>query len=212
MKHVKEENQNVGHLEEGARPFVTEARYLLERPQRDPDGGSPLLVALHGQGMSAYSFHRILRHLGRRPRTLLVPEGPYPFEKRSEAGIEVGYGWYIYTGDQGAFRAHLEHSERHVVGLVKEICESHPIDRSRITLLGYSQGGYLAGFIALRQRDLFRGLVLASTRLKHEFLEDEIRAGDLPATLFVHSESDPALPWDRVSEGTKLLRQPPHRG
>ena len=149
-------------------------------------------------------FERVLRHLEIPRMVLVVPEGVYPFEIRRET-IEIGYAWYLYRGDQAEFREHLLRSESYLLRLLDQVAEDHPIDPRRSVLLGFSQGGYLAGFMALRHPERFGGLVLASSRLKHEFLEKELQSGDLPHTLFLHSEEDPALPWPRVKEGAALL-------
>ena len=191
---------------EGQRDFAISARYWVQLPDQEPEHPVPLLVALHGKGMSAEQFLRLLRHLPERPRILLVPEGPYPFEKRHEQGIDIGYGWYIYRGDQDEFRDHLLRSEQHLLAVLDEVTERFPIDTGRVTLLGYSQGGYLGGFVALRHKQRFAGLVLASTRLKHEFLGEEIATGQLPATLFVHSANDPSVDWTRASHGRDLMK------
>ena len=65
----------------------------------------------------------------------------------------------------------------------------------------------MAGFCALRHPDRFAGLVIASSRLKHEFLEEELRSGNLPATLFLHSEADASTPLSRTKEGMELLQR-----
>ncbi|MCA8963077.1 MAG: metallopeptidase family protein, partial [Planctomycetes bacterium] len=67
---------------------------------------------------------------------------------------------------------------------------------------------YLAGFLAVRNPDRFRGLVIASARLKHEFLEEELEAGEeLPNTLFLHSRKDKSTPWERTKQGLDLLEK-----
>ena len=168
-------------IEEHSHPFQLSTRYLVgELPEPGP---APLLVALHGQGMSADRFLRILLPLDKGPLRLVIPEGMYPYEIRREDRIVIGYSWYLYRGDQAEFRAHLARSEEHLRSLLDEIEARHPVDRKRSVLLGFSQGGYLAGFVGLRHRDRFGGLVIASARLKHEFLEKELQAGDLPRTL-----------------------------
>ncbi|MCI0652573.1 MAG: hypothetical protein L0Z55_11905, partial [Planctomycetes bacterium] len=64
---------------------------------------------------------------------------------------------------------------------------------------------YLAGFAALRQPRRFGGLVLASARLKSEFLEQELRGAELPKTLVLHSESDAGIAWPRAKEHVQRL-------
>ncbi|MEM7262438.1 MAG: alpha/beta hydrolase-fold protein, partial [Planctomycetota bacterium] len=191
---------------------VFEFRHLTKYRVIAPPGADrrtprPIFLALHGMGMNVPKFQRILRHLEVSEMLLVIPEGMYPYEMRQKEEIEVGYGWYIYRGDQDEFYEHLETSEGHVLGLLDRIEEDYAVDRRRSVVLGFSQGGYLAGFMALRQPHRFGGLVIASSRLKHEFLEDELASGQLPATLFLHSEKDKAVAWDRTLEGKELLEK-----
>ncbi len=186
--------------------FQISPRILLREPSPPLDRALPLLVALHGQGMSAAGFLEALALLPEAERLLLVPEGPYPFEKRSPEGIDVGHSWYIYRGDQAEFRTELERSEAYLVEMVTALAERVAVDRERVTLIGFSQGGYLAGFAALRRPDLFRGLVLAAARLKSEFLSEELARGALPTTLVLHSEEDTLLPWARAAPDIERLR------
>ncbi len=194
--------------EENFFEFRHPTRYrVLSPPDIDRKKPRPVLLALHGMGMDADKFQRILRHLESNEMLVVVPEGMYPFERRVEGSIEIGYAWYLYRGDQEEFHEQLERSERHLLALLDKVERDYSIDRKRSVVLGFSQGGYLAGFMGLRNRDRFGGLVIASARLKHEFLEDEIAAGNLPDTLFLHSEQDKATKWDQAKEGLDKLTE-----
>jgi phospholipase/carboxylesterase len=184
-------------------------RYLLDRAlgeDRPRGTPPPLLVALHGQGMTADSFRRILRHLPATGHARLFPEGPYPFEMREGGAIRAGHGWYIFLGDQGAFRSELERTEEHLLALLDRVEEEHgPFDRARSILLGFSQGGYVAGFIGARHPARFGGVVIAAARLKHEFLAEALAGGSLPRFLLLHSPEDAALPFARAEESRDRL-------
>lgn len=194
------------HVTTDHAPFTAPVRYHVQETSTSPTNGErSLIVALHGMGMSGGSFLRVLRHL---PTTgvVVAPDGPYPFEKRTTQEITIGYGWYIYRGDQDEFREHLERSEAFLLDLVDRVADKYNVDRGRTTLIGFSQGGYLAGFAALRHPERFPGLVIASSRLKHEFLTEGLRSRQLPKTLFLHSAGDHALPIARAQESMKWLR------
>lgn len=184
----------------GSVEFRRPVRYLLDP---EPDGETagrpprPLLVALHGQGMTAGSFRRVLRHRPPTGHRLLVPEGPYVFERREADGIRPGHGWYIYLGDQEAFRVEMERAEAHLLAVLDRVEAEHgPVDRARSVVLGFSQGGYLAGFVGLRNPARFGGVVVCAARVKHEFLVDELAGGSLPPVLHLHSPDDPLTPID----------------
>ena len=132
--------------------FSHEVRCLIRPPLGPEQEKVPVLIALHGQGMSASLSLRILRHLDAERMLLVVPEGVYPFEIRKKKTMEIGYAWYLYRGEQEEFLHHLKRGEEYLLSLYDELERRYSIDRARSVLLGFSQGGYLAGFIGLRQR------------------------------------------------------------
>jgi phospholipase/carboxylesterase len=194
-------------IESGARPFAVEARYLLQLPRADDGMPPPLLVALHGQGMTADGLLRLLDFPSAARRMLLVPEGPFPFERRRKGQRDIGHAWYLYRGDQDEFRHYLEQAEQHLLGVLEDVKARHPVDARRTVLMGFSQGGYLAGFAALRNSRAFAGLVLANTRLKHEFLQQELKSRALPVTLVVHAENDPSVRWEAARKSVAVLER-----
>ncbi len=146
-----------------------------------------------------------LKHFCDRGVALLVPDGPYRIEVRGRSGSREGHAWYIYTGDQDRFLKSLKISEKDILNLAEPILEEHRVSASRTILLGFSQGGYLAGFTACRNPQRFGNCVIASARLKHEFLTDELASGQLPAVLMLHDEQDPLTAADPVRESERVL-------
>ena len=194
---------------EGSVSFTRSIRYLVDPPPVTAPP-APLLTALHGQGMSAERFRRVLRHLPPTGHARLFPDGPYVFEMRDPPQIRAGHGWYIYLGDSDGFRRELEQTETHLLTTLDHIeAEQGTTDRARSVLLGFSQGGYLAGFVGLRHPERFGGVVISAARLKHEFLVDELARGGsaLPAVLLLHSPDDPATAFARAEESRDLLAE-----
>lgn len=185
--------------------FVLRTCGLRLRPEGR--GPFPLLVALHGWGMTVPAFRDLMRPLLPDGWALLVPEGVLPVEVDAVGGRRVGRAWYAYDGDQAGFRAWLEAGDRHVMPLVRAEAADPEIDRRRVHLLGYSQGAYLAGFTAFHHPRDFAGLVLAAGRLKHEFVADRLARARALRTLFVTGARDPGLPRDRLDEGKRALER-----
>ncbi len=158
-------------------------------------------------GMNAEKFRRILRHLELREMLLVIPTGIYPYEIRKADSIEIGYSWYQYRGDQDEFRKHLLQAEAHLLQVLDEVEKRHRIDRSRSVVLGFSQGGYLAGFCALRHPERFAGLICAGARLKYEFLVDEISRGSQLKSLLIHSQKDKSIAWETAEASFDQLRE-----
>ena len=153
-------------------PFTNEVPVDLHRPD-DADGS--LVVALHGMGMSAASFAKDVLPCVPERSSLLVPQAPLPFEMRSERGMRQGNGWYVYIGDTEAFLVSMRRAEEWLLRQVDFFVTDHGFDAARVSLLGFSQGGYLAGWTGIRHAAKFRRLVVAAARIKHEVLVDDAK-------------------------------------
>lgn len=188
------------------RRFSVETENLLLAPADLPPGRpAPLLVALHGMGMTAPEFAELLDPLVRAlPARVLVPDGVLPYEIRSGERIRIGRAWYLYTGDEAAFLRSMESSGRHLDALIRDVVREHPADPG-VFLLGYSQGGYFAGYWGIRRAARFAGLVVMGARVKHESLAGRLRLARRLPVLVVHGRRDRAVPFARAMESRDAL-------
>ncbi len=172
-------------------PFMQSVPVELHRPE-DADGS--LVVALHGQGMSPRTFGREALPALPARATVVLPQAPLPFEIRKDGGrFRQGNAWYVYLGDTPEFLASMEAAENWLRYVLDATLARGGLDASRVALLGFSQGGYLAGFVGLRDPARYGRLVVAGARLKHEVLADAARAAaqrDGYRVLAVHGEHD----------------------
>jgi predicted esterase len=159
------------------------------------DGGgdahdAPLLLALHGQGMTPAFFVALLAPLLDLPVRVLTPRAPLVHPVRGTK--RQGPSWYAYDGDQRRFRAELGRTERLLTRFVDETERQLQLRPRARVLLGFSQGGYCGAYVALRRSDVFGGMVISGARVKVEILADEIRrAGERGfAALLCHGERD----------------------
>jgi len=173
-----------GRVLRGAVPVRGEAPWLLRLPA-GPGGPAPLLVALHGKGDRAERFAREARAALPRGWALLVPGAPIPRDRSGgPPPSAIGASWYLYDGDTPAFRESLAGAAATVVEALRRARSAsrrrgrglRPPAPGGAVLLGFSQGAYLAGVLAVRRPDLFRAAVLVAGRLKVEALRREIPA------------------------------------
>ncbi len=147
-------------------PFVTEVpcRFRSAAP------GAPLVLALHGQGENeALMTERV----GDRGSDLAwaFPRAPYPEERRRREEIRIGHSWYQYTGDPDAFHESLLLTGVWLLGVLDRMLAETKADPSCVHLLGFSQGGYLAGSMAFTWPERFAGCAILGARYKTELLE-----------------------------------------
>ncbi|MEZ6195947.1 MAG: alpha/beta fold hydrolase [Planctomycetota bacterium] len=190
---------------EGHAHFDTRPRWRLRGPADAGPEPRPLVIALHGMG---HDGARLLDQLDGAldDRVLLVPDAPLPYETRDAEGRRgEGRAWYVYTGDQAAFLDSAARAEDYLFGLVDAVAARAPIDASRLALLGYSQGGYLAGIIALRHPERFGAVVVVNARIKHEIATET--PGPTPEFLVLHGERDRFIPVETARESARLLAE-----
>jgi len=158
-------------MQHGVYTFTRQCPYTLVLPQGyRPERAWPLVIALHGMGANEDLIQRQLKPLLDRPWMWVFPRGVYPYEMRTPDKIRIGNAWYLYTGDQAELRASMGHTAECLLGLQDVIRKDFPI--SDTVIAGFSQGGYLAGFVAPQYPERFRAAACISGRLKHEFMSD----------------------------------------
>ncbi len=114
----------------------------LELPKGwDETTPAPLIIALHGYGGRAENFPKLWRLAAKRKGAIVVaPWGHSP----------------IYNGSSWT---DLFEAETIVDLTIAWVAERYPIDRKKIILSGFSQGGYMAYSIAVRRPELFTGVI-----------------------------------------------------
>lgn len=99
--------------------------------------------------------------------------------------------------------ASLEEASGFVESVVKEASEERPV--SATILLGYSMGGYLAGYMAYNRRQLLDHLVVIGARIKTELFADWERLEGL-SVLALHGEKDDSVKADPQREAVQEMR------
>jgi len=163
------------------------------------EGPFPAVVALHGWGASAHDLLGLapLLHGGRA--LVLCPEGPVAFEVGP--GMR-GHGWFPIDPSRRFDVAGFAKGAAALKAFLDAALEAHPVDRRKLVLLGFSQGGVMALDLALAEPDRFAGLVVLSSWLPEPLAARVLRQeghARLP-TLVVHGTRDPMLPVERGRE------------
>ena len=171
-----------------------------------PAGTGPFstILALHGWGASAQDLIGLAPIFDGGRSLVLCPQGPLAFQ----AGPgKIGYGWFPLTGggeaDPAEVEAGIDKLERFVDGAIDAL----PVERRKIAILGFSQGGVMAYALALRNPAKYAGLVALSSWLPDSMaaavpLNPEL--ANLP-TLVIHGTKDPMISIDLARESREAL-------
>jgi phospholipase/carboxylesterase len=156
-------------------------------------GPFPTIVALHGWGANAHDLLGLAPYLHGGKALVLCPQGPVAFE--IGPGVR-GHGWFPISGAGPLDPAEFAKGKAALVGFLDAALERYPVDRRKLVLLGFSQGGVMAYDLALREPERFAGLMALSCWLPAPMAESIPRQpahAQLPVFV-THGERDPMIP------------------
>jgi phospholipase/carboxylesterase len=176
--------------------------YTAHVPPRD--GPHPTVLLLHGWGASAHDLIGLAPILHGGRALVLCPQGPLGL---SDGQRVIGYGWFPIAPDQAPDPEAIERARTAIEAFLADALAIYPIDRKRLVIAGFSQGGFMAYQIALRDPARFAGLLALSSWLPPELAKQIPRQeahAELP-TLVVHGSDDPMVSVDRARESRDAL-------
>ncbi|MGH2457947.1 MAG: alpha/beta hydrolase [Chloroflexota bacterium] len=172
-------------------PSHPSLRHLVRSPRVKGAEPYPTLLLLHGRGADEADLLPLADDLD--PRYFVV-------SARAPLPLGPGFAWYdladIGDPEPSSFDLSLNALTRFVAGLP----DAYPIDRSQISILGFSQGAVMAGSLLLTHPELAVGTVMLSgyLPLDQKLPIDETKLAN--RRVFVgHGTADPLIPvaWAR---------------
>ena len=137
---------------------------------------------------------------------MLCPEGPVSTQI---GGGMVGHGWYQIAGGSARDRSELEAAADAVRAFLALALERYPVDRNKLIILGFSQGGVMAYDLFLREPERFAALIALSSWLPEELAYADLGGGELATrpVLVMHGTRDPMIDVERARESRTRLIQ-----
>lgn len=186
LVHIFTAMQDV--LISGKASFKIEVPYkLIETGKK---GKKPLIIYLHGFNENMKSFQDTVADLLEVPAYHLFIQGPYPLYDREQKTKVRNWGraWYLYDGEQDQFVKSLELSSEFIQEIADKVIDH--TDVSRLAVLGYSMGGYLAGYFAMSRWKHVNELIVIGGRIKTEIFEDRDINYEHMNVLALHGRKD----------------------
>lgn len=162
-----------------------------------------LVVMLHGYGADAQSFARISRMMTSRLSTaeVLIPDGFDPYE-----GGASGRQWFSRQGNLEAERpARVAQAGQRLSAWLDAELQRRGLLADRLVVVGFSQGGMLAGWLALNRGQRPAAVVVMSGQVVQPAEAAPPARGRAAPVLVVHGEADRVIPVDVVDPGVQLL-------
>jgi polyhydroxybutyrate depolymerase len=171
--------------------------YLLHVPARRPISSAgivlpyPLLIVLHGSSGSAADIRRVTKmdSLSETARFLVA----YP------SGVQGGGGLYPSDWNAGlccgaAGRENVD-DVGFISAVISEAGKKLTLDRQRIYVIGFSDGGRMAHHLACRLSPTIAAIGVVSGSLK----DDGCAPAKAVAVIAIHGTSDDQVPYDEAA-------------
>ncbi len=113
--------------------------YLREAPH-----AKELFLLLHGFSQRGESLLKKLIPILPEDAIILSPNAPFPAPFKTDAGYLEAYAWYFYLAKDDRFVIPPEPA----INALKKLSKKLKIEHLPTTVIGFSQGGYLAPLVA----------------------------------------------------------------
>lgn len=168
------------------------------------EGPHPTIVMLHGWGASAHDLLGLAPILHGGGALVLSPQGPVAFEI---ARGMLGFGWWPISETREIDPQAFDAARQLLRDFLDEACKRYPIDRRKLVIVGFSQGGVMAYDLVLSDPGRFAGLVALSSWLPEPIdaaIPTQEEHKNFPV-LVIHGTQDPMIPIERAQESRRHL-------
>jgi phospholipase/carboxylesterase len=165
---------------------------------------APLLVMLHGYGSDENDLFSFASEL---PEELFIISilAPYPLQPSGNA-------WYAinFDAEQNKWNdnAQAKSSMDILIRCIDQACAFYPVDKTNVTLLGFSQGTILAMATALNHPTKIKNIIGLSGYVNHDILPENLEESAYSHLSFYcsHGTVDQVIPIDWARQTPVFLK------
>lgn len=175
--------------------------YLEQAPTVTRD--KPLVIFLHGYGSNEADLFELKDSL---------PAGYTYLSVRAPQTLEEGsYQWFHRQGDgpYDGVTADLASSRQALKDFITQAVTKYHTDRSKVVLIGFSQGAIMNYELGLREPQAVRGIAVLSGKIL-PVLRSELKPDPALKSLAIfigHGVDDPQVPFADASEAQRILHE-----
>lgn len=126
-----------------------------------------IYLLLHGLGERGKRIFRKLSPILPADSIIIAPNGPFPLERKKEGRIDYGHSWYFYDKLESRYFINQDLAKF----WLRDLLLIENPNKLPVTIIGFSQGGYLAPLVGreIKETKLIMGLACEfRTTLIHE--------------------------------------------
>lgn len=166
---------------------------------------APLLIMLHGYGSDENDLFSFANEL---PDDLFIISARAPYTMQP-----YGNAWYAinFDADKGKWNDNVQAKESCdlIAKFIDEVIETYPVNKDKVTLLGFSQGTILSYAVALTYPEKVKNIIALSGYINKDILPEDIQTKDYSNLDFYcsHGSVDQVIPVDWARQTPSFLSQ-----
>lgn len=130
-------------LQETTQKIEVKALAQFEVSLFSPPHPQKVILLLHGLSERGKRIFRKLSPYLPDDALILAPNAPFPIARKSELGLSYGFSWYFYDSQTGEYFLNQDMAR----DWLKELLKKYNPQKLALTIIGFSQGGYLAPLV-----------------------------------------------------------------
>jgi len=143
--------------------------HLVDFTEYGPDDAKETILLLHGYGEKAETIFRKLSSVLPSDVKIICPNGPFPMPKKTDEGFKMSYAWYFFDPIREQFFIDYDLPAT----LLQKFIKTQDLDQLPLTIIGYSQGGYLAPFVGQKLSNTTH-VIGINCRFRYDMMNSEI--------------------------------------
>jgi len=172
--------------------------HLVDFIDEGPTDAKKLILLLHGYGEKAKTIFKNLRSMLPKDHRVICPNGPFPMPKKTNEGFKMSYAWYFFDPITEQFFIDYDLPAT----LLHSFMVSQGLDQLPLTIIGYSQGGYLAPFVGQKLKNTTH-VVGINCRFRYDMMNTTVNF-KLDA---IHGEKDELVDPVKAQKSFNILKK-----
>lgn len=157
-----------------------------------------LYLLLHGFNESGEKVYKRVAPLLPEEALILSPNGNFPLPvKKANEGYTVNFGWYFYDNTSNTYFIDYDLPSEILINLIKEL----GLEKKKLYIIGYSQGGYLSPFVALKHGKVEKVIGMACV-FRHKMFDS---SPDFPMVA-IHGKEDLMVSFEGQKTSVEEMR------
>jgi predicted esterase len=175
-----------------------QSKFKLTVVERRPETPKSILLLLHGLDERGLRIYRKLIKFLPEHTLVLAPNAPFPLPRPKPDRTDYGYTWYFYD----RFSQDYEVNQSFALSLLTELIRLENPTKLPVSIIGFSQGGYLAPLLGYEVAETER-VIGIGCEFRHYFFKSPPH---FKLSAF-HGAKDQIIPAQNAKNEIDLLKE-----